>query len=323
MQAASPTKIFIGSSSKSDTPGLPSSAGTEAAAVASQMEVYAAIASSDQFPCTSSMRPSDVGALLSWERLKTLLANPTPGAIESIGSALGVKVVVEFQVTQYGGQTTISGSASNTKTGAGIARNTMTVPNNGDMADAMEAFANSLVASMGGGIKCDPSTGWKGTVTITFGISGKLTDQKNNPAQGTSSFSEQCDIKGSNAHCTITFTSSASGKDTSFSSQANGTADTSASVTTYKGRTAIEIGTVKIKGNSQVTTGREWAAPPVSQTSVGALGTRRGRARKAAPPFPAPRRSTASPFPGTSRCESAPDRRAEGSLGAWSMPARP
>ena len=254
MLAASPTKIFIGSSSKSDTPAQPGSAGTEADAVAKQMEVYAAIALSDQFPCTSSMRPSDVGAMLSWERLKALLADPTPGAMESIGSALGVKVVVEFQVTQSGGQTTISGTASNTKSGAGIARDTMTVPNNGNMADAMEAFANSLVASMGGGIKCDPSTGWKGTVTITFGMSGKITDQKNNPAQGSSSFNEQCDVKGSNAHCSISFTSSASGRDSSFNSQANGSADTSASVTNYKGRTAVEIGTVKIKGTSQMTT---------------------------------------------------------------------
>ncbi len=253
MLAASPTKIFIGSSSKSDTPAEPGSAGTQAAAVASQMEVYAAIALSDQFPCTSSMRPSDVGALVSWERMKTLLDNPTPGSIESIGSALGVQVVVVFQVTQYGGQTTISGSASNTKTNAGIARDTMTIPNNGNMANAMEAFANSFVASMGGGIKCDPNTGWKGTVTITSNTSGKLTDQKNNPAQGTSSLNEQCDVKGSNAHCSITFTSSASGKDSTYNSQANGTDDTSASVTTYKGRTAIEIGMVKIKGTSNLT----------------------------------------------------------------------
>jgi hypothetical protein len=253
MQAASPTRIFIGSSSTSDTPAQPGSAGTQAAAVANQMEVYAAIALSDRFPCTSSMRPSDVGALLSWERMKTLLDNPTPGAIESIGSALGVQIVVEFQVTQYGGQTTISGSASNAKTGAGVARNTMTIPNDGNMANAMEAFANSFVATMGGGIECDPSTGWKGTVTITSNTSGKLTDQKNNPAQGTSNFNEECDVKGPNAHCTVTFTSSASAKDSSYSSQANGTADTSVSVTTYKGRTAIQIGTVKIKGTNQLT----------------------------------------------------------------------
>ncbi len=208
------------------------------------MEVYAAIALSDQFSCTSSMRPSDVGALLNQERMKTLLDNPTPGAIESIGSALGVQVVVEFQVTQYGGQTTISGSASNTKTGAGIARNVMTIPNDGNMANAMEAFANSFVASMGGGIKCDPTTGWKGTVTITSNTSG---------AKGSSSLNEQCNVKGSNAHCTITFTSSATAKDTSYSAQANGAADTSASVMTYKGRTSIQIGTVKIKGTNQLT----------------------------------------------------------------------
>lgn len=252
VQAASQTKIFIGSSSKSDTPTQPGSAGTQAAAVASQMEFYTAIALSDQFPCTSSMRPSDVGALISLERMKTLLDNPTPGSIESIGSAIGVQVVVTFQVTQHGGQTTISGSASNSKTNAGIARNVMTIPNDGNMANAMEAFANSFVASMGGGIKCDPSTGWKGTVTITSNTSGKLTDQKNNPAQGTSSFNEQCAVKGSNAHCTITFTSSANGKDSSYSAQANGTDDTSASVTTYKGRTAVQIGTVKIKGTNQL-----------------------------------------------------------------------
>ena len=95
----------------------------------------------------------------------------------------------------------------------------------------------------------------------------------------------------------------------------NGTDDTSASVTTYKGRTAIEIGTVKIKGTNQLSIAGMNAADKGDTDFSWGPFVWEGLSTQTAPPSPAPRRSTASPFPGTSRSESVPDRRAEG---AWS-----
>ena len=166
-RAATPaTSVFISSTAKSDVAAKPGR--TQADTVASHMEIFAATALGDQYPCASAMRTSDVSDILGWERLKALLGNdPSSDAIQKIGGAIGAGYLLNFQVTQTGGQTTITGLGMNTGTGKVFARNTVTIPNDSGMVDAMQAFANSFVGSLGaGGPKCPPQ--WIGTISKTY-----------------------------------------------------------------------------------------------------------------------------------------------------------
>jgi hypothetical protein len=246
--ADSGNKIFITSTSKTNQPAKPGEASGEAAAIARQMEVFTAIALSNQFPCSSSLTSDDIGALLSLERQRELLGNPSPENFAAIGQSMGAKYLIDYQVTQIGSQVTVTGSAINSANGRSLSRKTVTLPGGDGMVDAMEAFAKSFASSMGpAGPNCHG--GWQGTVTVdSSGGSSAPTPEGHDTLNGTSSLHLDCQVKESIGYCTVTFGSSMEAKDMKYSSQASGKVETPVSVDLVNGKTTIKISMVTVRG---------------------------------------------------------------------------
>ena len=253
---AAPVKIFITSSSTTDQPAKPGQASSEAAAAARQMEVFTAEALSDQFPCSSSLTPSDVSAMLDWEKQKALLNNPSPNVLNQIASGLGAKILINYTVIQTGNNVTVSASATNTANGSTIFRNAMTIPRNQDLVDAMESFAKSFASSMGsGGPKC--SGNWTGTVSVTEEKRGKGTFGDGGPqVKGDRTLHVDCQVQGSVANCQVSYKGSMSGKNGGFNDKASGQAETSVSVGLINGRVSIKLSMLRVKGTTTADMGQ-------------------------------------------------------------------
>ena len=254
--AAPPSnKIFITSTSKTDQRVQPNQASSEAAAIARQMEVFTAIALSDQYPCSNSMTSEDVHNLLNWERQRDLLGNPSPDALASIATSLGANVLVSYQVTQLGDRVTVTGSVINAATGRTLEHKTTTLPGGYETVDAMEAFAKDLAASMGQvGPKCNG--GWKGTVTVeSSGGGSAATPGRNDTLQGTSSLHLDCKVQASVGNCTVTFGSSMATKESNYSAKASGKVETPVTVNLVGGKVTINIAMVTVHGTKSLMLG--------------------------------------------------------------------
>jgi len=243
-----PNKIFITSTSKTNQPAKAGQASSEAAAIARQMEVFTAEALSDQFPCSSSLTTDDVGALLSWERQRDLLGNPSPENLAAIAASLGTQVLIDYQVTQIGDRITVTGTAMSSANGRTLARKTVALPQGDGMVDAMEGFAKEFAGSMGqAGPKC--KGGWKGTVSVASSGGGSApTPDGHDTMKGNSSLHLDCQVQNSLANCTVTFSSSMNTKDSNYSAKASGQVETPVSVDVADGKTTIKIGMVTVHG---------------------------------------------------------------------------
>jgi hypothetical protein len=246
-------KVFITSTSKTNQPAKAGEASSEAAAIARQMEVFTAEALSDQFPCSSSLTTDDVGALLNWERQRDLLGNPSPENLAAIAASLGTQTLIDYQVTQIGDRVTVTGTAMSSANGKTLARKTVALPQGDGMVDAMEAFAKEFAGSMGqASPKC--KGGWKGTISVEFAGGGTApSPETHDVLSGNSSLHLDCQVQNSLANCTVTFSSNATTKDSSYGAQVNDKAETSVSIDVAGGKTTIKLGMVTVHGTRNLT----------------------------------------------------------------------
>jgi hypothetical protein len=99
------TKIFITSTSKTDTPKKGSETMSEAESWARHMEIFTAEALAESSPCSESMTPTDVGNLLDHERMRQLLGSGgDPATLASIADSVNAQYLVYINVTQFGGE---------------------------------------------------------------------------------------------------------------------------------------------------------------------------------------------------------------------------
>jgi hypothetical protein len=207
--AAPNTKVFVMSTTKTDTPAKKGEASSEAAAWARALETFTAQALTSKFPCSSTMTPSDVGALMGHERdLQLLGAGGDPATLASLANSMDAAYLIGVTVTQLAGRSTVTMTVIDARTAKVLSRTMRVIPVDGGALDALEDFANRSVAGIGGPfIKCGPA-GWKGTINVTI-----TKDLKGKHANGKDTFTEQgnavleCNLSGEGSKATCSYNS--------------------------------------------------------------------------------------------------------------------
>jgi hypothetical protein len=251
--APAKTKIFITSTSKTDTPKKANEAGTEAEAWARQMEIFTAEALAGASPCSQSMTPSDVQDLLGLERMRQLLGSGgDPATLAAIANSMDAQYLVHIAVTQSGGRSTVTTTVVDARTAKAVARDMRVIPVNSGAVEALEAFAKLTANKLAASLPQCASKDWQGTVTIS------RQEKSNGVKPGGGSWTSEtslevtCNLqqRAGDAKCSVSYHSKLAGNEAETSGQASGsivgyvTADVSA------GRVSIHVSQLAVKGTA-------------------------------------------------------------------------
>jgi hypothetical protein len=243
--------FYVLNSSATDQPTKPGEASSEAAAAATAMKDFVAIALDEQYPCATQITDDDARALLGHARNRDVLGNPDPNALATVAGAVGSDYVVSVKVTQLGGNFMVSTVTFNARTGKVISRSDKTIKADENAIDAMESMAKDVVQGLAGP-KC-PSNNWSGTVNVSMEGSESRLTPAGDPATANGSMQVNCRLDGTSslATCDVTMASAIKGKEGSAEQQGHGTVSCTIDVGVGDGRVKLKFGTFKIRVSTQ------------------------------------------------------------------------
>lgn len=207
------------------------------------------------YPCIHYLDQSSLEQMLGVQRMRDLLGGSGEGNLDTIASSVNASHYGNFKIQVVGGTVLISGSMSGRGNAVPIGRSQATAKAGDDNAisSAMDKVVTGLVGSAGGdGPRCGR---WQGEISASSAQHLKGKNPSGEPYSSDLDVKISCQIgrtSEDSTSCSVSYTGSLVGKDSSVSTTSSGTATCSAGVSIYKGMAKISLGSCEINTVRQV-----------------------------------------------------------------------